>query len=441
MRILYLVSGRDALWGGATVRDAAFVRGLTLSGHEVEAVSISGRALVDGAPDEAGLFKQLAQGKFKTIFPILTRVPLALAGMMRKPRTVKDMTSFAVAGHVDRNGPTAVNVLAGRDKLLRREFSRLIEHLRQSGFGRPDVVVLANAMLTGLAQPLRASLGSRIVCLSQGSDRYVEELAEPYRSDARKLVRKNARHLAMVIATSRFFAIRATEFLALPPTRVKVVPPGIDADKYPGPETRARNPFVIGFLAPISHASGLDILIDAIDSLCKKSAFELELWIAGRVADDRYWQRLKRRLDSTLLKDRHRVLGPMNVEERRAFYPKLSVFAVPSRVPESRGVQILEAMACGIPVVGPASGIIPEIFQHVSGGLLVSSDSPVWMLAQALELLATIPETADQMGKAAAEGVRRHFSVQHAADRLAEALSEVAVEARDESVHSPGSSS
>ena len=76
-------------------------------------------------------------------------------------------------------------------------------------------------MLSGLAEALRGNLGCPIVCLTQGSDRIIEALDEPYRSDARKLVRKNARLFRLVVATSRFFAIRATESLSLPASRVR----------------------------------------------------------------------------------------------------------------------------------------------------------------------------------------------------------------------------
>ncbi len=209
MRILYLVGGKNAYWGEATARDVAFVHGLAKGGHDVEAVSLSGPPLVEDADDDA-LFHPLGQGKLQSIFPRLTRVPSTIAGLIKKPRPVVNMTSFAIDGHVDRAGPLAVNRLAGRDSQLRRDFGRLLEYLKNKQF-HPDVIILSNIMLSGLAEPLKGALGSRIICLSQGSDRVIENLAEPYRSDARKLARKNARLMAMIVATSRFFAIRVTD--------------------------------------------------------------------------------------------------------------------------------------------------------------------------------------------------------------------------------------
>lgn len=422
MRILYLVGGENAFWGGATVRDAAFMRGLAAGDHEVLGVSVFGPAPVDGE-DGVSPFFPLGQGRLKTMFPRLTRVPSTLAGFLKKPRPVTNLTAFAVDGYVDRAGPEVVNLLAGRDKQLRRDFARLLEYLRAKEF-RPDVVILSNIMLSGLAEPLKGALGCRLVCLTQGSDRIIENLYDPYRSDARKLARKNARLMSMVVTTSRYFAIRTTEFLALPPNRVRVVYPGIDVERLRNPHPRVRDPFVIGFLSPISNRTGLDILVDALDSLVKNTQIRPQLWIAGPVEDERYWHRILRRLDAAHLKGSHRVFGPLTLKQRREFFPKLSVFAVACREPESKGVIILEAMAMGVPVVGPSCGIIPEIFQYANGGLLVSSESPVWMYSQTFELLATIPETADQMGQVAVEGVAEHFSIERSTAQLIDLLAE-----------------
>lgn len=426
MRILYLVSNNEFIAGGATVRDAVFVRGLVEAGHEVNAVSLYGPARIEGEKAYSAVFHSLGHNTLRRIFPRLSRIPNALATMVRKPRPVMNMTSLAVSGRGnDARGPMAVSLLAGSGKMQRREFSRLMEYLARKGGEKIDAVVLANTMLSGWAEPLMGYLSCPIVCLSQGSDRVIENLEEPYRSDARKLVRRNARLFRLVVTTSRYFAIRATESMALPPAKVKVVSPGVDVDAVTMAEPRRRDPFTIGFMGDIGPEKGLDILIDAVDGLVKDSRVDSMLWISGKVTDDRYWQRLRRRLDTAALRGRYKAFGELVGEERRKFMTGLSVFVVTSREPESRATHLMEAMAVGVPVVGPASGIIPEIFQEANGGLLVSSDAPAWMYGQALELLASMPDTADEMGRAGAKGVREHFSTRNAAVNLAAYIEEV----------------
>lgn len=423
MRILYLVGGNDVIAGGATSRDAAFVTGLMEAGHDVVPVSLYGPVSIEGEAGFSCVFRPLGRDTLRRLFPRLSRVPTTLASLFSRPRPVMSMTSLAVSGGGrDLRGPLAVSLLSGANKLQRKEFSRLMDFL---GPNKPDAAIFSNTMLSGLAEAVRANLGCPIICLSQGSDRTVEALDEPYRSDVRKLVRKNARLFRLVISSSRYFAIRATESLALPSARIKVVPPGVDARELHNPAPRRRLPFTIGYMAPIRKEKGLDILLDAVESLIRDTQVEPELWISGRVEDERYWSRLQRRLETSALKNRHRVYGTLAGKERRDFLEGLSVFAVSSREPESRATHMLEAMAAGVPVVGPAVGIVPEIFQYANGGLLVSSEAPAWMFAQALELLASMPDTADEMGRVGSEGVEQYFSVQSSANRLAKIIEDV----------------
>ncbi|MDR0361151.1 MAG: glycosyltransferase family 4 protein [Planctomycetota bacterium] len=421
MKILYLVGGKSAIGGGATVRDAMFVRGLADAGHEVVALSVMGQARVEGSEEDSRLFTPLVGGGVSHFFPALSRMLSALVSLWRHPRPIRSLTSFAVGGYVDRAGPALVGILAGRDKNLRDDFAKCMEQV-ESNPPNPDIVVLSSPVLSALAEPLRANLGCPVVCLTQGADRHMESLEEPFRSDARKLVRRNARNFAIAVATSRHFAIRATEFMALPASRVKVVPPGIDAEAFANPSPRVRSPFVIGYCDGIRQEKGLDTLVDALDQLIKSGSTDVELHIAGKIDDSRYWQRIKRRLESPLLSGRHKVYGELGRKARKEFLAGLSVYATSTREPESKGLVILEAMALGVPVTAPSSGIIPEIFQLVNGGLLVSSEAPVWMYAQAFELLASMPETADSLGKNAARGVAEHFSISRAAERLSNIL-------------------
>ncbi len=423
MQILYLVGGNDVIAGGATARDAAFVLGLQDAGHDVTALSLYGPVSVEGETQYSRLFHPLGSGTLRRYFPRLSYIPDKLTAIFRRPSPVISMTSYAVSGkRKDLRGPFAVSLLSGANKMQRREFSHLMEYY--GGKSRPAAVILSNTMLSGLAEAIRANLGCPIFCLSQGSDRVIESLEEPYRSDARKLVRKNARLFRMVITSSRYFAIRATESLALPASRIKVVPPGVDAAGLANPAPRRRLPFTVGYMAPIRKEKGLDILVEAVEGMVKDSAFDLELWIAGAVEDSRYWNRLQRRLEAKSLANCHKVWGALSGRERRDFLEGLSVFVMPTREPESRATSILEAMAAGVPVIGPAAGIIPEIFQYANGGLLVSSEAPAWMFGQALELLASMPDTADEMGRVGSEGVAEFFSIQSTAHRLAEVIGE-----------------
>ena len=50
--------------------------------------------------------------------------------------------------------------------------------------------------------------------------------------------------------------------------------------------------------------------------------------------------------------------------------------SVPATYDEPKGVSLLEAMACGVPLVQPRRGAFTEIVENTGGGLLVEPDDP-----------------------------------------------------------------
>lgn len=107
--------------------------------------------------------------------------------------------------------------------------------------------------------------------------------------------------------------------------------------------------------------------------------------------------------------------------ELAAILSSATTFVCPS-IYEPLGIVNLEAMACGIPVVGTATGGIPEVIDNGVTGWLVpieqvqdGTGTPldparyVSDLAQAMISAVSDPELARQMGKAARDRARLHF--------------------------------
>jgi glycosyltransferase involved in cell wall biosynthesis len=103
-------------------------------------------------------------------------------------------------------------------------------------------------------------------------------------------------------------------------------------------------------------------------------------------------------------------------------YRGADVFVAPSVCQEPFGIGVVEAMACGLPVVATRGGGFPELVEHGRSGLLVERDDAAG-LAAALDTLLRGPSLGRSMGAA---GRRRAlgFSWERTAERLAEKLAE-----------------
>ncbi|HEX6216410.1 MAG TPA: glycosyltransferase family 4 protein, partial [Vicinamibacterales bacterium] len=96
----------------------------------------------------------------------------------------------------------------------------------------------------------------------------------------------------------------------------------------------------------------------------------------------------------------------------------------PATYQEPKGLFLMEAMACGVPVVQPRVGAFPEIVETTGGGLIVDADPRA--LADGFAALKRNPDLAESLGEAGAKGVREHYSVERMADQVEAVYRELA---------------
>ncbi len=198
--------------------------------------------------------------------------------------------------------------------------------------------------------------------------------------------------------------------LGADPRRVQVVPCGVDLGSFqPNGPIKTRTPgrarlVVVGRLV---ERKGVGNVITAVAGLPG-----VELLIAGgpsldHLEADPHAQRLRRMIDGLGVADRVHLLGRVERGDLPALLRSAdAVVCAPWYEPF--GMVPLEAMACGVPVVGTAvGGLLDSVVPGVTG-LLVPPRSPA-VLGDAIEWLLARPEELAAMGLAGARRARSTY--------------------------------
>jgi glycosyltransferase involved in cell wall biosynthesis len=171
------------------------------------------------------------------------------------------------------------------------------------------------------------------------------------------------------------------------PTKVRVVPVGVDGELFKlGPKSarRSRQILYVGWL---NYNKGIDVLLHAID-LLKRRGERVRVLLVGGAAyrntrlQEEELRRLARSLD---LEDSVAFVGRQPQEEVARLMGESALLVLPSRA-ESFGAVLVEALACGTPVVATRCGG-PEDIVRDGLGLLVPLDDPVALADAILEVL------------------------------------------------------
>ena len=127
------------------------------------------------------------------------------------------------------------------------------------------------------------------------------------------------------------------------------------------------------------------------------------------------------------------MLDGLTHAEMAGGYSQLDVLVLPSHTTptwkEQFGRVIVEALWCGVPVVGSDSGEIPWLIELTGGGLVFPEGDREALAAQ-LRRLREEPALREQLASAGRATVERMFSLPAAADALERLLPRAARPAR-----------
>lgn len=323
-------------------------------------------------------------------------------------------------------GEMTVSMLRGEDGFQHKEIEKLTDWARNEQ--PPDVVSLPYSLLIGLAKPIKEALNRPVCCTLQGEDLFLDGLHEPYKTQALDLIRQNIEYVDVFISVSEYYAEFMPKYLGIPTEKIQVVPLGINLQGYEKREPEASEPFTVGFFARVAPEKGLHVLAEAYRRLRADGRIpEARLEVAGYIAPEHknYLSEIEHAMKDAGLGAEFNYRGVVDREEKISFLRKLDVLSVPATYNEPKGIFLLEAMACGVPVVQPRRGTFTEIVEKTGGGLLVEPDSPE-SLAEGIFEIYQDPMLSEKLGLSGFENVRRHYSVARMADRALEVYESVA---------------
>jgi glycosyltransferase involved in cell wall biosynthesis len=193
--------------------------------------------------------------------------------------------------------------------------------------------------------------------------------------------RMAVRHTDEIIAVSTTLSDFLRTEIGVPASRITVLPNGVDTTVFkPAPRAgrlRAElgipaDGYVIGTVARLDAVKNQSLLVDAFRDVCEQRTAAAH---AGAhllfVGDGPERATLTARAQAYGLADRVHFAGRRSIDAH--LYAELDVFALPSWL-EGTSMSLLEAMACGLPVVATAVGGTTEILQHSPVPALVSSN-------------------------------------------------------------------
>jgi glycosyltransferase involved in cell wall biosynthesis len=343
------------------------------------------------------------------------------AAFFRRPRPLLDrlwdapwmlklasQTSIRVNPHS--LGAMTVSMLRGESGYQLKDIRKLTTFLRTEE--PPDIATLPNSLLIGLARPIRDALRRPVACTLQGEELFLNQLLEPYRSQALELIRAKVEDVDGFIAVSEFCADYWQGKLGIPDRKLHVVPLGIDPEGYGPPARVPGTPFKVGFFARVAPEKGLHLLAESYVRLRRESDFAgSALEVAGYLAPEHrdYLHGVERLMKNAGLAQEFHYRGELDRAQKIEFLRSLSILSVPSTYDEPKGIFLLEAMASGVPVVQPRRGAFREILERTGGGIMVEPGDAA-SLADGIYSLWKNPELAAELGRRGAEGVRKYFS-------------------------------
>lgn len=194
------------------------------------------------------------------------------------------------------------------------------------------------------------------------------------------------------------------DYYGVPSDRIHVIPHGVDLERFEPSDSTS--PKEMGqrvlFVGTLSGRKGVNYLVDAF-SVVHSALPNARLILLGDGEDA---LRIRKQVAHLCLNDAVEFLGRVNDRELIRQYQAADLFVFPS-LQEGFGIPLIEAMACGVPVVSTTATAIPDVVGDA--GILVEPGRSD-LLAGAILCVLQSDSRRTELVNTGLSRVRKHFN-------------------------------
>mgnify|MGYP006077279673 CR=1 FL=1 len=415
------------MYCGSCIRDNALVAGLEQLGWDAMLLPLYTPIRVD---EEDRSVDQVFFGGVNVYLqqkiPLFRWLPRFLDRWLDNPRLIRRVASGAVSVSAKELGSMTLSMVKGEDGFQKKEVKRLVLWLKE--IVKPDLICLTNLLVGGCIPALQRELEIPVLVTLQGDDVFLDELEEPWRAKVLKEMRRLSAQADGFLTFSDYYRDHIASILEVPLDRFFITPLGIEtesADQVLEMRSGRKPRRVVGYFARLAPEKGFDLAVDAFLKLAVSDP-EVQLEAGGWLSpkDEAFVEAQREKIRVAGVEARCRIHISPDAEKKLKMLSGIDVFTVPARFIEPKGLSVLEAMACRLPVVVPKRGAYPEMVGESGGGLLCEPEDVDDLAAKLAELLADSGRCQD-LGRKARDWVLEKNSREAMAKSTAAVFEEV----------------
>ncbi len=188
--------------------------------------------------------------------------------------------------------------------------------------------------------------------------------------------------------------------------KIPVIHTGIDTSLFTPSDSRKIGTTVV-FVGRLSGTKGIKVLVQAGCRLIKKYP-NLKIKIIGKEHQEGVVAELKKIAKENSAENMLEFAGSVDRKDLPDILRNADIFALPSYYEGGPGFAYLEAMSCGLPVIGCNKGGMTDVIKNGKNGFIIPPKN-IGALVKVLDKLLKNPKLRDKLGKSGREFVVNNF--------------------------------